>query len=92
VKFPQIIKDLSRLNQGISRHFKLNDALTAIMATHDEYRTKRSRMAEQALRAAILAGPLIMALLCLLIAYGTDHRPSTVIDKTTTGSVFMKSR
>ncbi|UVV70761.1 MULTISPECIES: hypothetical protein [Brucella/Ochrobactrum group] len=49
-------------------------------------------MAEQALRAAILAGPLIMALLCLLIAYGTDHRPSTVIDKTTTGSVFMKSR
>lgn len=50
-------------------------------------RTKRSSIAGPALRGAILAAPMIAALLAVYAASGSDNRLSLAIDKTITGSI-----
>ena len=50
-------------------------------------RKKRSSIAEPALRGAILATPMIAALLAIYVAYGSDNRISVAIDKTITSAI-----
>ncbi|MGU3398995.1 hypothetical protein ACLBWS_04510 [Brucellaceae bacterium D45D] len=50
-------------------------------------RNKRSSIAEPALRGAILATPMIAALLAIYVAYGSDNRISVAIDRTITSAI-----
>lgn len=48
--------------------------------------------AAPALRGAILAAPMIAALLAIYVALDSDNRLSVAIDKTMTGSIVNISR
>ncbi|WP_343313393.1 hypothetical protein AAIB41_10920 [Brucella sp. BE17] len=50
-------------------------------------RKKRSSIVEPALRGAVLATPLVAALLAIYVAYGSDNRISVAIDKTITSAI-----
>jgi len=51
--------------------------------------TKRARspIAETAIRSAILATPMVIAMLAVYSAYGSDSRVTVALDKTITGSI-----
>lgn len=56
----------------------------------DTPRKNRMPIVEPALRGAILATPMIAALLGIYVAYGSDSRISVAIDKTLTGSITSR--
>ncbi|WP_162693544.1 hypothetical protein [Brucella pituitosa] len=47
----------------------------------------RSPIAETAIRSAILAAPMVLAMLAVYSAYGSDSRMAIAIDRTITGSI-----
>ncbi|MFK4820975.1 hypothetical protein ACI0FS_12365 [Ochrobactrum quorumnocens] len=47
----------------------------------------RSPIAETAIRSAILAAPMVLAMLAVYSAYGSDSRMTVAIDQTITGSI-----
>ena len=47
----------------------------------------RSPIAETAIRSAILAAPMVLAMLAVYSAYGSDIRMTVALDQTITGSI-----
>ncbi|MFC7067460.1 hypothetical protein [Brucella rhizosphaerae] len=55
-------------------------------------RRSRSPIAETAIRSAILAAPLVLAMLAVYSAYGSDSRVTVAIDQTVAGSISKSHR
>ncbi len=73
---------IRKINYIALQRFKLNASLKAIMR-----RRTRSPVTETAIRSAILATPMVLAMLAVYAAYGSESRVSVAIDQTITGSI-----